>query len=339
LKSIVAIMVLTYSAWTIQRLTPEPSSMPPRQSPARLVQWLIVLPVLLVWGGILFGAYAMIASSVPDEAKLVTLTGRLEDLRVVTTKDRDVVYTMLITPASGAAVSVHMRAFGARTLTDALSRAEGREVVVRYRKALLGNPAYAVAGPDGDILPFAQTRTFLQAEDAAKGADKWGGLILYGLGPLLMITIVWWRGRSAPVPAPTSLARTDNAAFEHRLATVRLLFGMMMALGGILIALHGVPANFTRVFGSRPFGLDPMAAYLTLTGLAFAPLVWAGWSLAAVIMLMQRRDGILRTGKLSMTRGIYQYWEDPVIRGLTWRVLAGAAVFLGLVLVWGVAAG
>jgi hypothetical protein len=298
------------------------------------LQGLLLIPVALFFGLVLFGSIAMVMSSVPDEAKLVTLAGRLDSLRVGKTKDGELVFTMEIKPAAGDPVSVHMRAYGAPDPITGLSRAEGQDVIVRYRKLFFGNRAYAMAGPDGDIVSFAATRRFLEAEDAAKGNEKWGGLVLYGLGPLLMAAVLWWSRRTQPAPDPTSPERTSQAALAHRLAQARAWASIMWLLVMVLIGLGGVPADVTRVFGTRPFGLPPLAGYLALTGLASAPLAWGFWHLMIALVTMQHRDGIQRVSKLGIARGLHEHWDDPAIRKHARSLLAGVIMFCVLIAVW-----
>jgi hypothetical protein len=316
---------------------PKKSPMPPRRPPPVLppkLQWLLLVPLALVFALVLVGSVAMVMSSVPDEAKLVTLKGRLDGMQVAKTKDGELVFTLEIKPASGDMASVHLRAYGSKDPTEALSRAEGQDVVVRYRKLPFGNRAYAIAGPDGDIVSFAATRRFLEAEDAAKGPEKWGGLVLYGLCPLLMAALIWWGQRTRPVPEPTSAERTSHAALAHRLVQARSWACLMWLMVIVLIGLGGVPADVTRVFGPRPLGLPPMTGYLALTAIALAPLAWGAWHLMVALVTMQHRDGIFRPGKLGIARGLFEHWDDPAIRSHTRHLLAGVAVFLVLMTTW-----
>jgi hypothetical protein len=278
-----------------------------------------------------FGMFAGLSGSVPDEARLISLTGYLRDLRTSGLKDGRTSVSFSVTPVAGAPVELHMRDFGITDLARRLRMVESRAVTVRYRELPFGRPVYAIAGPDGDIVSFAQARAFLEAEDREKAPDYLNGLVLYLGFPLALVVMFAVYRRTVPRDGSLPPRALEDLREAHKLHWHRA-FGFAGIGAVVLILAHDAYrrpqtlAPLIGVFGPSPLGLSPLAAYALLTALVFAPLIGMMWHLIGLAHAAQKRDGVLRMSKLALLMAAWRHWGDCVVR----RHAIAALLFLAL---------
>ena len=287
-----------------------------------------------IFSVVFFGLVSGLLGSVPDEAKLVTLTGRLENLRIQQS------FEFTVTPPAGVAVAVHMRFFAVQNIVARMRAAQNKTVTVRYRDGLVGRPVYAISGPDGDIVQLAAARAILEAEDDRKRPGFQQGLVLYGGGALLMSCFFLLKRRSRPATVGLTAAEAAAAASNHGLKWQRIFvlgfLGMLTALVVMeSIQSPGFAKPLVGVFGSRPLGLSPeVAAPLLIFAGCLAPITAMMWHLVSALNFAHRRDGVVRSGKFAMVFGIANNWSDANVRRHGIWTIACFAVFLLLMGAW-----
>lgn len=307
---------------------------------ARLKRNLGIAGALLAYAIVVALGIVATWSSVPREADLVTIAGRLDDVRV--SRDRktgDVTFHLEI-EAGGGTTSIHLSAFGRPATETRLREAvKSRETVtVRYRKLPFGNRGFAVADHHGDVLSFSDAKRHLEAAEAARGNERYGPLLLYGGLPPILLLIIWLRRRQAPPAAPGLAADRDPIHLAYARGTQRWLLLAMLPMLLALLALGGVPKDITRVFGEKPFGLPPMATFMVLTAVALLPLGVAGWHLVELLQILRQRTGRLVLGKWTILFETLAARDDPRVQRLVVNILAAAAGFAFLISLWIVAA-
>jgi hypothetical protein len=286
------------------------------------------------FGVVFFGLVSALLGSVPDEAKLVTLTGRLDSLRIQQS------FEFTVTPAGGQAVAVHMRSFAVPNIVARLRAAQSKTVTVRYRDGLLGRPVYAILGPDGDIVTFAAARAVLEAEDERKRPGFQQGLVLYGGSVLLMLCFFLLKRRSRHAIVDLTAANAATVVSNHELKWLRIFVMGFIGLLTALIVMESIQSpGFARpivgVFGPRPLGLSPViAAPLLIFAGALAPMGAMLWHLLSALNFAHRRDGVVRSGKFAMISGIARNWSDTDVRRHGLWALGTLAVFLLLMGAW-----
>lgn len=283
---------------------------------------------------IFFGVTAGLLGSVPDEAKLVTLTGRLENLRIQQS------FEFTVTPANGQPVAVHMRSFAVPNIVPRMRAVQGMTVTVRYSDALLGKPVYAILGPDGDIVTFAAARAVLEAEDDRKRPSFQQALALYGGSTLLMAIFFLLKWRSRPATVGLCAAEAATATSDHGLKWQRVFVLGFLGLLTALMVMESIQSpSFAKplvgVFGPRPLGLPPvLATPLLIFAGALAPMGAMLWHLVSALNFANRRDGVVRSGKFAMISGIASNWSDANVRRHGIWALVSLAVFLLLMGAW-----
>lgn len=272
-------------------------------------------------------ASGLLLGSVPDEASLRQVAGRLGDVRIADGPDASISFT--VTPPQGAPLSLHIRPFGKTRLAEAVARAEGRSVTVRYKSLLLGNPAYEIRSDDMPLLSYAEAAAALRAEDERSTPERWRALALYvGLPFALWATFALVRRRRAAAAgvATSSIIEGPAQAARKRNLFVGVVFAALVL---ILVSRGFTEPAMVRpvvgVFGDRPFGLpNEVAATLCLL-VGLTPLAPLLRHLAALSSRLSALDGKFRRGWLSLVLGAYKHRSDALAR----RSAAGMILWLG----------
>jgi hypothetical protein len=239
----------------------------------RFLFFILLIPVLLMPVLLLATAGSVLLDPAPPlEGSLKVITGTLANVNVVKYQDVSEISFDVI-PADATRVSLHMRAMSSKGITAAQDQA----VTVKYKNALLGNPAYEVRTEAGPLVTYSETVALEDHTGVGKRPAMWGILILYGALPITLFALVrFLKRRSA----------------SSKTITFTVLIVGFCTIAGFL--LHDVWTDatmlrpFVGVFGKTPLGLPVELTASASVLLMLAPMATLSWHLLHLWMICQK---------------------------------------------------
>jgi hypothetical protein len=228
----------------------------------RFLVFILLIPVLLLPVLLLATAVSVLLDpAAPLESSLTVVNGTLANVSVVKYQDAQEI-TFDVIPANADRVNLHMKARS----SEKIAAAQDQAVTVKYKNALLGNPAYEVRTAIGPLVTYSETVALEAHADVGKRPAMWRLLILYGALPLTLFALV-------------RFLRRRSASSQ----TISIAVGAVLCcpIAGFLLYDVWTDAAmlkpFVGVFGKTPLGLPVEITASASVLLMLAPLTTMGW--------------------------------------------------------------
>jgi hypothetical protein len=262
------------------------------------IGFMLLIPVLSLAAAV----SVLLFPAPPTESSLKVVTGTLAHVNVVPYRDAQEI-TFDVIPANATRVSLHIKAAS----SNKIAAAQDQTVTVKYKDALLGNPAYELRTATGPLVTYAETVALDGHTNVGKRTAMCGILILYGALPLMLFALVHFLKRRS--------ASSQTIAFTVGAVIYSVTVGFL---------LHDVWTDadmlkpFVGVFGKTPFGLRAEITASASVLLMLAPLATMGWHVLHLLMIWRGQ------------------WKSTAadFRRHTWLALASLAMFVLLCGAW-----